>query len=137
MTAVSCQEEIMEVTAIITILALLQFIVFSVQVGAMRAKHGIKAPATSGHPDFERMHRVQQNTLEQLIVFVPALWMFAYFADPLWAAAIGGVFIIGRVIYRRAYLQDPATRSMGFTIGILASAVLLLGSLVAIGRDLL
>jgi glutathione S-transferase len=127
----------MEATAIVTILALMQFILFSVQVGAMRAKHGIKAPATSGHPDFERMNRVHQNTMEQLVVFVPSLWLFAYFGNPLWGAAIGVVFILGRFIYRASYLKDPSSRSTGFTIGVAATAVLLVGSLVAVLRDLL
>ncbi|MCP4300707.1 MAG: MAPEG family protein, partial [Gammaproteobacteria bacterium] len=73
----------MEAVAIVTILALGQFVLFSIQVGSMRVKHGVKAPATSGHAEFERMFRVQQNTMEQLVVFIPALWMFAYFVKPL------------------------------------------------------
>lgn len=127
----------MEATAIVTILALMQFILFSVQVGAMRAKHGVKAPATSGHPAFERMNRVHQNTMEQLVVFLPSLWLYAYFANPLWGAAIGSVFIVGRFIYRASYLKDPSSRSTGFTIGVAATAVLLLGSLAAVVRDLI
>ena len=68
----------MEYIAIVTLLALMQFMLFSIQVGAMRVKHGVKAPATVGHPDFERMFRIQQNTMEQLVVFIPALWVYAH-----------------------------------------------------------
>jgi len=121
----------MEFPAIVTALALLQFVWFSVQVGGMRGKHGVKAPAVSGPPEFERMMRVQQNTMEQLVVFLPALWLHAYFVNPLWAAGIGLVFIIGRFIYRAAYLKDPAGRSVGFTTGFFATATLLIWSLVS------
>ncbi|MDX2411762.1 MAG: MAPEG family protein [Woeseiaceae bacterium] len=123
--------EYTEYTAIVTLLALMQFMLFSIQVGAMRVKHGVKAPATAGHPEFERMFRVQQNTMEQLVVFVPALWIYAYLVNPLWGAGIGLLFIIGRFVYRAAYLKDPASRSNGFTIGVLAIAVLLVWSFVA------
>ncbi len=123
--------EYIEYTAIVTLLALMQFMLFSIQVGSMRVKHGVKAPAISGHPEFERMFRVQQNTMEQLVVFVPALWIYAYLVNPLWGAGIGLLFIIGRFVYRAAYLKDPASRSNGFTIGVLAIAVLLVWSFVA------
>jgi glutathione S-transferase len=121
----------MEYVAIVTLLALMQFMMFSIQVGSMRVKHGVKAPAISGHPEFERMFRIQQNTMEQLVVFVPALWIYAHLVNPLWGAGIGLVFIIGRFVYRAAYFKDPASRSNGFTIGILATSVLLVWSLVA------
>ena len=121
----------MEYVAIVTLLALMQFMLFSIQVGAMRVKHGVKAPATSGHSEFERMFRIQQNTMEQLVVFVPALWIYARLVNPLWGAGIGLLFVIGRFVYRAAYLKDPASRSNGFTIGVLATSVLLVWSLVA------
>jgi glutathione S-transferase len=123
--------EYIEYTAIVTLVALMQFMLFSIQVGAMRVKHGVKAPAITGHPEFERMFRVQQNTMEQLVVFVPALWIYAYLVNPLWGAGIGIFFVIGRIVYRVAYLKDPASRSNGFTIGVLATSVLLAWSLVA------
>lgn len=125
----------MELVAIVTILTLCQFVLFSVQVGSMRGKHGVKAPAVSGHPDFERMFRIQQNTLEQLVVFVPALWIFAQYVNPLWAAGLGLVFIIGRFIYRSSYLKDPASRGMGFTITFLPTAVMLVWGLIAVLRS--
>lgn len=121
----------MESVAIVTILALGQFILFSVQVGSMRGKHGIKAPATTGHPEFERVFRVQQNSMEQLVAFIPALWMFGYLVNPLWGAAMGLVFIIGRFIYRSSYVKDPAARGMGFTITFVPTAVMLVWGLIA------
>lgn len=121
----------MEATVIITALALLQFTWFGFQVGAMRGKHGVKAPATSGHEEFDRMFRVHMNTLEQLAVFIPALWMHAWLANPMWGAAIGGVFIIGRFLYRAEYFRDPASRSLGFGLTLIPSTVLLLWALAA------
>ena len=126
----------MEAIAIVTILALIQYFVFGVQVGQMRVKHGVKAPAITGHPEFERMLRVQQNTLEQLVMFLPALWIYGYFGRPLWAAAAGVVFIIGRFIYKRSYISDPSKRSTGFTISIIATSFLLVAGLIAAGYDL-
>ena len=126
----------MEAIAIVTILALIQYYIFGLQVGQMRVKHSVKAPAVSGHPEFERMFRVQQNTLEQLVMFLPALWIYGYFGRPLWAAGAGIVYIIGRFIYKRSYVSDPSKRSLGFTIGIFATSFLLVAGLIAAGYDL-
>jgi len=120
----------MESVAIVTILAVAQFVFFSIQVGSMRGKHGVKAPATAGHPEFERMFRIQQNTMEQLVAFIPTLWIFAYLVNPVWGAGIGLVFIVGRFIYWSSYLKDPGSRGMGFTISFLPTAVMLVWSLI-------
>jgi len=120
----------MQAVAIVTILALAQFILFSIQVGSMRGKHGVKAPAVTGHPEFERMFRVQQNTMEQLVAFVPALWIFAYLVNPFWGAAMGLVFIVGRFLYRASYVKDPDSRGIGFTLTFLPTAVMLVWALV-------
>ena len=120
----------MEAVAIVTVLALMQYEYFGIQVGAMRGKHGVDAPAITGNPEFERMFRVQQNTLEQLVAFLPGLWLFGYYLHSLTAAGIGVVFIIGRFIYRGGYLKDPASRGTGFGISFIATAVLLLGGLI-------
>ncbi len=122
--------ESMAPVAIVTVLALLQLFVFAFQVGKQRAKHEIKAPAISGEVEFERTFRVHQNTLEQLVIFVPALWLFGYYVHSLIGAGIGLVFIIARFVYRGSYLSDPSTRSTGFGIGALAMMVLLLGGLI-------
>ncbi len=120
----------MEAIAIITILALMQAYAFAIQVGQARIKHGVKAPDTSGHEDFDRMFRIHQNTMEQLIVFIPALWIFGLYVHALAGAGIGLVFVIGRFIYRGAYLKDPASRGLGFGLGAIAMAILMLGGLI-------
>lgn len=127
----------MEATVIVTFLALLQYIFFGIEVGALRGKAGVKAPATAGDEQFERMNRVHLNTMEQLVIFLPALWMHAMYANPWWGAAIGLVFIIGRFMYRAGYLKDPSKREMGFTTTFIASAVLLLWAVGAAVMELL
>ncbi|MDJ0909720.1 MAG: MAPEG family protein [Woeseiaceae bacterium] len=126
----------MELVALITLIALIQYFAFSFQVGQMRVRHGVNAPAMSGHPDFERMFRIQQNTMEQLVIFLPALWICAHFGDPRWAAGIGLFFIIGRFIYRSAYLSDPGKRGTGFIIGFLAITVLIGWGLFGTAREI-
>ena len=115
----------MEAVTIVTILALMQFFWFGIEVGMMRAKHQCKAPAITGAPEFERMFRVQQNTMEQIVMFIPALWLFAEFVNPLWAAGMGVVYLIGRTVYRMAYVKDPKSRSAGFMMTVLPTSVML------------
>ncbi len=121
----------MEAVIIVTVLALMQYYWFGIEVGKMRAKHQCKAPAITGAPEFECMFRVQQNTLEQLVMFIPALWLFAEIVNPLWAAGLGVVYLIGRIIYRIAYVKDPGGRSAGFMISVLPTSVMLVWVLIA------
>jgi hypothetical protein len=121
----------MEATVIVTVLAIGQYILFGVQVGVLRGKHGVKAPAVTGPEEFERMNRVHINTLEQLVIFLPALWIQAMYANPLWGAVVGLFYVTGRFIYRAAYLKDPSTRDIGFTMTIVPSIILLVWGLVA------
>lgn len=114
----------MEAVVIVTVLVLVQYIYFGVQVGSARGKCGIKAPAMTGDPLFERTNRVHQNTLEQLIVLIPVMWIFARYVNPLWAAGFGVVYLVGRFIYSAAYRKDPSNRSMGFTMSLIPSAVM-------------
>jgi glutathione S-transferase len=114
----------MEAVVIVTVLALVQYVFFGIQVGGAHQKYGVTAPTMSGDPQFERVNRVHQNTLEQLIVLIPALWMFAHYVEPLWGAGMGVVYLIGRVIYRAEYLKDPSTRTLGFSMSILPGAVM-------------
>ncbi len=115
---------------IVTALALLQFIVFGFRVGGARGKYGIKAPATTGNEVFERYFRVQQNTLELLIAFIPGLYLFAHSYNPVWAAAIGLIYLIGREIYAASYVKDPAKRSAGFGLSSLPTLILVAGGLI-------
>lgn len=114
---------------IVALLALLQFIWFCMAVGQARGKYGVKAPAMTGHEQFERAVRVQMNTLEQLVCFVPALFNAAAYWNPVYVAAIGVVYLIGRLIYRQAYLADPKKRGLGFMLTFLPTCVLLLAGL--------
>ncbi len=126
----------MEYVAIVTALALLVYMYMAFRVGTSRGKYNVEAPAISGNPTWERLYRVQTNTVEQFVVFLPALWIFAYLGNPVWAAGIGSVFVIGRVIYMISYVKDPARRTLGFAIGFLANVVLVIGVLVQAVRAL-
>jgi uncharacterized MAPEG superfamily protein len=119
-----------EWVAIVTVLSLFVFMATAIRVGGARAKHGIKAPATTGDEMFERHFRVQMNTLEQLVIYLPALWLFAVYWNQLVAASLGLVWIAGRIIYMNAYVADPAKRSMGFMLTFAPTAILLIGTLV-------
>ena len=120
----------MPYVAIVTVLALLQFFWFGWQVGVARSKYNIPAPAISGNDVFERTFRVQMNTQEQLLVFLPALWIFASFVSPLWAAVLGAVFIVGRAVYAVTYVKDPKSRSIGFALTAIPNLLMLLGILI-------
>ena len=126
----------MEYPALIVLLALLQYVWFSMRVGMAREKYHVEAPACRGDEAFERLFRVQQNTLEQLIVFVPASFAFAYFLSPVWAPILGAVFIIGRFLYAAEYAKEPKTRTLGFALTFLPNAVLLIGALVGVIKGL-
>ena len=115
---------------IVTALALLQFLGFGIQVGRARERYGIKAPAVTGHEIFERHFRVQQNTLECLIVFIPAIFLFSVYFNPAYAAALGVVYLIGRQVYAAAYAKDPAKRSAGYALSILPILALIVGGLI-------
>jgi glutathione S-transferase len=116
-------------TALVTVLALLLYVWMNIRVGSARGRLGVEAPATTGHPEFERHFRVAANTLEGLAVFVPALWLFSYYIGDAVAAAVGLVWIVGRVLYMQGYSREPKARSLGFGIQALAMLTLLLGSL--------
>jgi glutathione S-transferase len=127
----------MEPVAIVIVLALVQYVVFGMLVAWARGKYGVKAPAVTGHEVFDRYFRVHQNTLELLVVFVPAIWLFGLYVDPTWAALLGLVYVVARVLYLRGYVADPAKREVGFTLSILPVFVLLAGALWGAGRRLM
>jgi glutathione S-transferase len=116
-------------TAVITLLALLVYFWMGLQVARVRGKCGINPPAMTGDPLLERAVRVQSNTLEWLPIFLVSLWLFAIYWNELVAAGLGVVWIIGRLLYSGGYMADPAKRSTGFLIQLLACAVLVLGAL--------
>jgi glutathione S-transferase len=121
---------------IVTALALLQFVWFGMQVGGARGKYGVKAPAVTGNEIFERHFRVQQNTLELLVMFIPGLYLFGHYFNPLWAAALGVVYLIGRQIYSMSYVKDPASRSAGYGLSFLPALILVVGGLIGAGMRL-
>jgi glutathione S-transferase len=121
----------MRFVSIVAALALIEYVVILLLTGRARVTYKVDAPATTGHPMFERWYRVQQNTVEQLIVFLPALFLFANYASTRWAGWLGLLFVIGRIVYARSYLADPASRSAGFIIGFSANAILVLGAFLA------
>lgn len=116
-------------TALVTLLAILFFFFTSVNVSRSRTKTGIKVPAMSGHPDFERAFRIQMNTLEWMPIFLPSLWLFAIYISDVGAAAIGAVWIIGRIIYFIGYSKAAAKRGPGFAIQAIAAIALWSGAL--------
>ena len=117
----------MEPVSLVLALALIEYFVFGILVGRARGRYGVEAPATTGHPVFERYHRVHQNTLEQLVIFIPALWMFGVYVSAPVAALLGLVFIARRFVYLRGYVEDPKKRSTGTFITLVAQASLLVG----------
>jgi glutathione S-transferase len=119
-------------TALVTCLAVLLYFLTSVRVARARAAFGIKAPAISGNPDFERIFRVQMNTLEWLPIFLPSLWLFAIYVSDAMAAAIGLVWIAGRIVYLIGYSNAANKRGRGFGIQAGATIVLWLGAAGAI-----
>lgn len=117
----------MELVALVVLAALAQFFYFGVLVGRARTRAGVAAPAITGDPEFERTMRVQQNTMEQLVIFVPATWIFAHHVSAGLAALVGVVFIVGRAMYARGYIQDASRRGPGFVVTVAAQGVLVLG----------
>lgn len=127
----------MELVALVTVLIILEYFVFTMLVGAARGKSKIQPPVMTGDPRLERALRVQGNTLEQLAVVLPSMWLFAMYQSEMWAAILGFVFFLGRALYAKQYMADPATRAPGFIMGMLATTIMLLGSLYAIVMKLL
>jgi len=121
------------VSAVI-LLAVLQYVVTGLIVGRARAWYGVAAPACVGHPKFERWFRVHQNSLEMLIAFIPALWLFGWWVSPTWGVAVGLVFVAARIIYTAQYVAEPRTRQFGAGLSFAAVLVLVIGGLVGLVR---
>ena len=121
-------------TAAATLLSLLLYLNLTMVVGRARGKYGIKAPAITGHEHFERAHGVQMNTVEQMVFFLPALWLCAVLLSDIGAAVGGLIWVIGRVVYAVSYLRAPETRGPGAVISMLAQAGLFLGAVYGLVR---
>ncbi len=120
----------MTLVHIVIALALIEFFVFLMAVGRARATYKVSAPATSGNEMFERYFRVQMNTIEQLLIFLPSILLFGRYVQPLIAAALGLAFILGRWVYFKGYVKDPHKRTIGFALSAIPNLTLLLGGLI-------
>lgn len=122
---------------LVTLLAVLEFLGLVWLVGKARVRYSVRAPATTGNEHFERWFRVQQNTLETMIMFLPALWIAAHYWSAGWMAAIGAIFLVGRVIYLISYVRDPRTRTLGYVLSIAPVGILVVFGLVGILKSVL
>jgi glutathione S-transferase len=111
-------------------LALAQFLFFLFAVGKARESYKVPAPATTGNEIFERYFRVQMNTLELLVLFVPSILLFGQYISPLIAAALGVLYLIGRFVYFSSYVKEPKSRSLGYGLSALPVMVLLAGAII-------
>ncbi len=127
----------MTLVYLVMMMSLLQFWLFGLAVGSARVKYGVPAPATSGNPDFERVYRVQMNTLEQLAMFIPSMLIYAHFINARWAAGLGALYVIGRIIYFVGYKMDAKKRGWGFLVSSLPVIILMIGSIIALVRALI
>ncbi|MBV8798738.1 MAG: MAPEG family protein [Alphaproteobacteria bacterium] len=124
-------------SALVTILVLILYVAMGARVGRMRGKHNVAAPATAGHPEFERAFRVHMNTLEQLIIFLPLLWLATFFYRGIaWLPAVLGLlFLFGRLIFMQRYMADPKTRGPGILLGVVSYVGLLILTIIGIVQD--
>lgn len=115
--------------AVVTLLSLLVYVWMILRIPGARRRTGIDAPAMTGHPELERHIRIQANTVEWLVIYLPALWLFAIYWNDLVAAGLGVIWMLGRIVYALGYAADPKKRELGFVIQALATAVLVFGAL--------
>jgi len=118
----------MSYVALVSLLLLIQYIFFSMQAGMARGKNTVVGPATTGDEMFERKSRVHINTLEQLMITLPAMWICAHYFRPDVAAILGAIFLLSRFLYSFLYIRDPKSRTSGFVIGFLSNIALVLCS---------
>ncbi|MBL8471422.1 MAG: MAPEG family protein [Rhodocyclaceae bacterium] len=115
-------------TAGVTLLIVLLMFGTASNVGYARGRYGVKAPAVTGHPLFERALRIQMNTLEWAVMTLPCLWLFAAYLSDRGAAAIGGLWLAARIAYAIAYQREPASRGLPFLAASIAFGALGLGA---------
>ena len=126
----------MNIAYLSILLLLVEYAVLASMVAVARSRYRVAAPAVTGNPDFERYFRVQQNTLEQLIMVIPCLWIFAATSSPLWAALLGFLFLVCRAWYAWGYYRSAGGRHYGFLVGSWAQGALLLGAFFGVLRNL-
>ncbi|MEO9896619.1 MAG: MAPEG family protein [Paracoccaceae bacterium] len=117
---------LMQFIDLVALLAVFQYLFFGFSVGGQRRESGLKAPAMTGHDGFERMYRVQMNTLECLIAFLPVLFLASKYWPVFLVAPIGIVYLVGRMLYWKAYVTNPSSRALGFMLSLLPIAALLI-----------
>ena len=122
----------MHVVAFMVVLALLEYLIITFMVGSARVRYKVPAPATTGDPIFERYFRVQQNTLEQLIVFIPSIFIFATYVHMIAAVALGFLFVVARAIYAMGYVRDPEKRAGGAAATFVVNLILVAGALIGV-----
>ena len=126
----------MPYVAFVTVLTVIEFYFFGIMVGRARSRFNIAAPATTGNEVFERYYRVHANTVEQLVIFLPLLWIFGYYVSEIWAAVLGLMFLVGRALYYTSYVKDPKSRSLGFALSAIPNLAMALGILIWAVRGL-
>ncbi len=120
--------------ALMTLLAVLWLVITGFMVGRARAKYKVYAPATTGDPAFERAYRVQMNELENLVAFLPAMWIYAWFGNPRWAAIACCVYLVGRIVYAVGYWREARKRHTGYMISAVVLAITWIAALVSVVR---
>ncbi len=120
----------------IILIVLLQFC-FAFLVGKARGRSGISAPAMSGDAGLERALRVQGNTIEQVVMFLPALLIAMPLLGDIYSAILAAIWIVGRVLFANGYMREPKTRGPGFLITVLALAVTVICAIVGAVRTLI
>lgn len=126
----------MDIVNLVVLLALVEYVVFVGIVGAARNKYGVSAPATTGHEVWERLHRIQVNTTEQLVLFLPSIYLFSHYVSALWAACLGSVYIIGRIVYFFAYKSAPEKRIIGAIMSSFPSYIMVIGATIGLSIKL-
>jgi glutathione S-transferase len=124
-----------QLPALVTVVALIVYQGTVMAVGQARMKHKVLAPASTGPEDFECALRVQQNTLEQLVFFLPTFWLAALATSERWACLLGFIWVGARIAYGVGYRISPAKRGPGFGISFLCSIALMVMALLGVLLD--
>lgn len=126
----------MNYVILVILIALLQYIFFTARTGFLRGKYKVEAPKCEGEEIWERMFRVQQNTLEQLVIFIPGMLAFAHMISVTWALLPGLLYLIGRQLYSHQYIADPKSRAPGMILTFFSNIALVLGALIGLGLSM-